>query len=191
MQVISITHLKHVKTCIKIFGTNQCNVWIMNLEAGQLRFKSSDIFTLALLSELKLKPLVHEALGGYSYTVQLSLLNINVLCRRTSVYNRSTTEVQVPSASCTRGLSVKPLVHKALGRYSYTVQLFLLNINALCRRTSMYNRSTTTEQSLEPALTGHAGQRKMTGASSFFLPKGEKKIRNMKYTGLKWLQWAC
>ena len=50
------------------------------------------------------KPLVHEALGGYSYTVQLFLLNINVLCRRTSMYNRSTTEVQVPSASCTRGL---------------------------------------------------------------------------------------
>ena len=53
---------------------------------------------------LTVKPLVHEALGGYSYTVQLFLLNINVLCRRTSMYNRSTTEVQVPSASCTRGL---------------------------------------------------------------------------------------
>ena len=54
----------------------------------------------------RVKPLVHEALGGYSYTVQLFLLNINVLCRRTSMYNRSTTEVQVPSASCTRGFSV-------------------------------------------------------------------------------------
>ena len=86
----------------------------MNLEAGHLRFKSSDIFTLALLSELKLKPLVHEALGGYSYTVQLSLLNINVLCRRTSVYNSSTTEVQVPSASCTRGLSDEGVMSKVL-----------------------------------------------------------------------------
>ena len=60
------------------------------------------------------KPLVHEALGGYSYTVQLFLLNINVLCRRTSMYNRSTTEVQVPSASCTRGFKVLPDVAVAV-----------------------------------------------------------------------------
>ena len=45
----------------------------------------------------------HLALG-YSNTVQLFLLSINVLCRTTSVYKRSTTEVQVPSALCTRGL---------------------------------------------------------------------------------------
>ena len=83
----------------------------MNLEAGHLRFKSSDIFTLALLSELKLKPLVHEALGGYSYTVQLFLLNINVLCRRTSVYNRSTTEVQVPSVRVRGALKNTKFLH--------------------------------------------------------------------------------
>ena len=41
----------------------------------------------------------------------------------------------------TSGSTLKPLVHEALGGYSYTVQLFLLNINVLCRRTSMYNRS--------------------------------------------------
>ena len=41
-------------------------------------------------------PFVHEALGGYSYTVQLFLLNINVQCRRISIHNRSTTEMQVP-----------------------------------------------------------------------------------------------
>ena len=83
-------------------------------------------------------------------------LYTEVLLHNTFMFNRNNCTVsQVPSASCTTGyreLGKKPLVHKALG-HSYTVHLFLLNINVLCRRTfclkvcvSVYNRSTTEVQ---------------------------------------------
>ena len=107
---------------------------------------------------------------GYSDTVQLFLLVINVLCRRTSVYNRSTTEVQVPrvrgashealgtctflytSPSYTRHLaSAKCLVYEGLiqthiptnKKYFYTVHLCLTEINVLCRSSQVSSASCT------------------------------------------------